>query len=144
MAVNYAIKYSKEIANRFTANSFVKPNTSNKLNFTGAKTVRMYQLVTVPENDYKRSGSNRFGVPKDIDDIVLEYTMERDKAFTGVVDKGDEKDQPEQGWSVAQPADPRAVHAQCGQVLFPQGGKLRSLRKVGIRSWQEYHSGCAR
>lgn len=93
MAVNYAIKYPKEIAQCFTANSFVKPNTSNKLNFTGAKTVRMYQLVTVPENDYKRSGSNRFGDPKDIDDIVLEYTMERDKAFTGVVDKGDEKDQ---------------------------------------------------
>ena len=93
MAVNYASKYLTEIAKRFTANSFVKPNTSNKLNFTGAKTVRMYQLVTVPENDYKRSGSNRFGDPKDIDDIVLEYTMERDKAFTGVVDKGDEKDQ---------------------------------------------------
>lgn len=93
MAVNYAINYSEQIAERFTANSFVKPNTTRKMKFTGAKTVRMYQLVTVPENDYKRSGSNRFGEPKDIDDIVLEYTMERDKAFTGVVDKGDEQDQ---------------------------------------------------
>ncbi len=41
MAVNYASKYASEIAKRFTANSFVKPNTSGKLDFTGVKTVRM-------------------------------------------------------------------------------------------------------
>lgn len=93
MAVNYASKYAKEIAKRFTANSFVKPNTSGKLEFTGAKTVRMYQLMTVPENNYKRSGTNRYGDPQDINDVVLEYTMERDKSFAGVVDKGDAKDQ---------------------------------------------------
>lgn len=93
MAVNYASKYASEIAKRFTANSFVKPNTSGKLDFTGVKTVRMYQLMTVPENNYKRSGSNRYGDPQDINDVVLEYTMERDKSFAGVVDKGDAKDQ---------------------------------------------------
>ena len=93
MAVNFAVKYAKAIAKRFTHASFVKPNTNNHLDFTGTKTVRIYQLTTVDETAYKRTGNNRYGDPKDIDDTVLEYTMERDVAFTGVVDKGDEKDQ---------------------------------------------------
>lgn len=93
MAVNFALKYAKAIANAFTHASFVKPHTNNKMDFTGVKTVRMYQLVTVDEVDYKRTGANRYGEPKDIDDTVLEYTMERDKAFNGIVDKGDEEDQ---------------------------------------------------
>lgn len=93
MSQNYALTYDSTIAEGFSKDSYVKPNTSDRLNFVGAKTVRMYQLVTVEENDYQRSGSNRYGEPKDVDDVVLEYTMERDKSFTGVVDKGTMKDQ---------------------------------------------------
>ena len=53
MAVNFAVKYAKAIAKRFTHASFVKPNTNNHLDFTGNKTVRIYQLTTVDETAYK-------------------------------------------------------------------------------------------
>lgn len=64
MSQNYALTYESTIAEGFSKDSYVKPNTSNRLNFVGAKTVRMYQLVTVEENDYQRSGSNRLASPK--------------------------------------------------------------------------------
>lgn len=93
MAINLSIKYAKQIAEMFTRSSFVKPHTNGNLDFTGAKTVRVYMIEPNPENDYQRSGANRYGTPTDVQDTVLEYTMTQDKSFTGVVDKGDESDQ---------------------------------------------------
>lgn len=93
MAVNFGIKYSKEVEKVFTRASFVKQHTNGSLEFEGTKTVRVHQLQTIDEIDYKRTGANRYGDPADVQDTVSEYTMTQDKAFTGVVDKGDESDQ---------------------------------------------------
>ena len=93
MAINLAIKYGPQIEQGFTHESYVKNHCKAKIDFTGAKTVRVYELKTTPINDYKRSGSSRYGDLKDVDDIVHEYTMSQDKSFTGVVDKGDESEQ---------------------------------------------------
>ena len=93
MAVNYHEKYASAIAKAFTLSSLVKGVFKAKLDFTGAKTVKVTKLVTTPLNDYKRSGSNRYGEPQDVSDIVMEYTMTQDKSFSGSVDKGDALDQ---------------------------------------------------
>lgn len=93
MAINLAIKYGPQIENGFTHESYVKNHCKGKVEFTGAKTVRVYELKTTPMNDYKRSGTSRYGKLEDIEDIVHEYTMTQDKAFTGAVDKGDESEQ---------------------------------------------------
>ena len=93
MAINLATKYGKEIEKAFTHDSYIKGHCKAKVDFTGVKTVRIYMLNTTPVVDYQRSGSSRYGELKDIQDTVLEYTMTQDKAFNGVVDKGDEAEQ---------------------------------------------------
>lgn len=93
MPVNFTTKYSSAVAELFSHESFVKPHTTGNLSFEGAKTVRVYQLEPAEIGDYRRSGSNRYGTPTDVEDSVLEYTMTQDKAWTKVVDKGDESDQ---------------------------------------------------
>lgn len=93
MAINLAIKYGPQIEQGFTHESYIKNHCKAKIDFTGAKTVRVYELKTTPMNDYKRSGTSRYGKLEDIEDIIHEYTMSQDKAFTGVVDKGDESEQ---------------------------------------------------
>ena len=93
MAINLSIKYGPQIEKGFTHESYVQNHCKAKIEFTGAKTVRVYELKTTPMNDYERSGTSRYGKLEDIEDIVHEYTMSQDKAFTGVVDKGDESSQ---------------------------------------------------
>lgn len=93
MAINLSLKYGAQIEKAFTSDSYIKAHCKAKIDFTGAKTVRIYMLNTTPVVDYKRSGSSRYGDLRDIQDTVLEYTMTQDKAFNGVVDKGDETEQ---------------------------------------------------
>lgn len=93
MAINLSIRYAPEIEGVFTQDSYVKSHCKAKVDFTGAKTVRVYSLKTTKLVDYEKSGSSRYGQLKDVQDTVLEYTMTQDKAFTGVVDKGDESAQ---------------------------------------------------
>lgn len=93
MAINFALKYSNELAKKFSHASYIKNHCKAKIDFTGVKTVRVYMLNTTKPVDYIRSGSNRYGELKDVQDTVLEYTMTQDKAFNGVVDKGDESEQ---------------------------------------------------
>lgn len=91
--INYAEKYAGKIAECFTRDSFIKNNTLGTLDFSGGKTVRVTMLNTVPEVDYSRSGLSRYGTPTDVTDTIHEYTMTQDKAFNGIVDKGDASDQ---------------------------------------------------
>lgn len=93
MAINFSDKFSSQIAKMFAHESFVKGVFSAKLDFSGVRTVKIYRLITTPQVDYQRSGLNRYGTPADIQDTVTEYTMTQDKAFSGIVDKGDESDQ---------------------------------------------------
>ena len=93
MAINLALKYGKTIEKAFTHDSYIKSHCKAKVDFAGVKTVRIYMLNTTPIVDYTRSGSSRYGEMKDIQDTVLEYTMTQDKAFNGIVDKGDEAEQ---------------------------------------------------
>jgi len=93
MAVNLATKYSSQIAEVFTAGSFVKGKTSTTFDLTGVKTLKVYTPVTVPEVDYTREGMTRYGTVTEMQDIVQELKMTQDKAFTLTIDKGNYLDQ---------------------------------------------------
>ena len=93
MAVNLATKYSSQIAEVFTAGSFVKGKTSTSFDLTGVKTLKVYTPITVPEVDYTREGTYRYGTPTEMQDIVQELKMTQDKAFTLTIDKGNNLDQ---------------------------------------------------
>lgn len=93
MAVNLAVKYSDQIAEVFTAGSFIKGKTSTSFDLTGVKTLKVYTPITVPEVDYTREGMSRYGTVTEMQDIVQELKMTQDKAFTLTIDKGNNLDQ---------------------------------------------------
>ena len=93
MAVNLATKYASQIAEVFTAGSFVKGKTSTSFDLTGVKTLKVYTPLTVPEVDYTREGMSRYGTVTEMQDIVQELKMTQDKAFTLTIDKGNHLDQ---------------------------------------------------
>ncbi|MDO5547731.1 MAG: hypothetical protein Q4F79_04510 [Eubacteriales bacterium] len=85
MAVNLATKYSSQIAEVFTAGSFVKGKTSTSFDLTGVKTLKVYTPITVPEVDYTREGMGRYGTVTEMQDVVQELKMTQDKAFTLII-----------------------------------------------------------
>lgn len=91
-AVNYAAKYATKIDERFDRISQAQLATSQEFEFKGVRTVNVYSIPTVAMNDYRRTGSDRYGTPTDLGNSVQELTVTRDRAFTFVIDRGD-KDQ---------------------------------------------------
>lgn len=92
--VNLATKYSDKIQQKFTQESLVDGRLSNNLSFVGARTVKVTTIGTVPITPYNRTlSANRYGTPEEVGDTVQELTMQKDEAFTGIIDKGNSLDQ---------------------------------------------------
>lgn len=93
MAINYATKYAKELAQAFTHKSYVDGIACKDYEFTGVKNLKVYTAVSQELNDYRRSGSNRYGEPTEAQDTVQDMVMERDRSFSITVDKGNNAEQ---------------------------------------------------
>ena len=89
MSKNLASKYSKKVSERFTRVSQAAMATNNEYEFTGVKTVNVYSIPTVPMTDYTRAGNNRYGEANDLTRNIQTMTINRDRAFTFIIDKGD-------------------------------------------------------
>lgn len=92
-SINLHEAYSKQIADRFTADSYVKGNTSNDYSFDGLKSLNITTFKTIPVTNYTRSGLLRFGTPTEVEDFIQTLTMTQDKAWTATIDKGNASDQ---------------------------------------------------
>lgn len=93
MAINLATKYADKIAEAFTAASFLKGRVSGDYDWTGVKTVKVYTPQTVAMGDYTRSGTSRYGTPTEVQDIVQDLVLTKDRAFSLTVDKGNNTEQ---------------------------------------------------
>ena len=93
MAINLHEQYAKEIQTRFVRESLIAGALSNAYSFSGVKTVNITTPITVPMVDYTRSGSNRYGTPTEMQDVVQEMTLTQDKSFSLTIDKGNNEDQ---------------------------------------------------
>lgn len=93
--VNLATKYAGAVQERFYQDSVTQDSFAKDLDmeFTGVRTVKVYEVDTVPLNDYNRSGQNRYGTPQELTDNLQEYIMTQDKAFTYTIDKGNNREQ---------------------------------------------------
>jgi hypothetical protein len=88
MAIYLDSKDLKQLDQYFTKASVFKGRLSDDYDFTGMKTVRIHTILTVPMGNYTRSGANRYGTPTELEDIVQEMTMSRDRSFAVTIDKG--------------------------------------------------------
>lgn len=92
--INLAENYSQTIGEYYYLKTRVADAlmSSKDIQFDGSRKVTVVTPNTVPLTDYKRSGQNRYGTPADIGDSAQEFEMEFDRSFTGVFDKGNQKD----------------------------------------------------
>lgn len=112
MTVNLAEKYSTKIDEKFKLSAVTTPAVNNDYDFVGVKTVKVYSIPTVAMGDYTRTGANRYGSPKELDDTVQELTLTRDRAFTFTIDKGNLVDQmmiKEAGKALARQIDEQVI-----------------------------------
>ena len=93
--INLAEKYSSQVQERFYHDSITQGAFSKSLDmeFTGVKTVKVYDTAVAQLNDYTRSGPNRYGTPQELTDNIYEFVMKEDKGFTYTIDKGNAKEQ---------------------------------------------------
>ena len=87
--INLASQYSTNVDERFTRESQAMLALNNDYEFTGVQTVKVYSIPVAVMTDYLKSGSNRYGTPDDLTRNVQSMTLNRDRAFTFIIDKGD-------------------------------------------------------
>lgn len=95
MAINLAEKYEKKIAEGFAQESVLDGATNHEYNWDGVKAINVYSPDYQDLNDYKRTGSNRYGEPKELQDTVNHMEITRDRSFSITIDKGNNKEQME-------------------------------------------------
>lgn len=130
MAVNLAELYAKEIQTKFTKESLIAGLLSNAYSFSGVKTVNITTPITVPMTDYKRTGSDRYGTPVEMQDVIQEMTLTQDKSFSLTIDKGNNADQngvkaagKMLSLQIAEQAVP-TMDKYCFSALAQKGGKV--------------------
>lgn len=95
MAQNYASAHLKQLDERFYTESktdIIANKGGIRLDFNGKNSVTIYNVDTVAENDYVRSGTNRFGALVELGTGTQTFTLSQDKAFTFSVDRGNLED----------------------------------------------------
>lgn len=94
MAQNYASAHLKAIDERVYLESKTMGMFSNdiRLDFNGKNSVTIYNVNTVSEVDYTRSGTNRFGSLVELGTGTQTFTLSQDKAFTFTIDRGNYED----------------------------------------------------
>lgn len=115
MAVNLSKKScNKVVQGAALKNSVLHGVLREDIDFVGVKTVEVHTLVTQEMNDYSRTGTNRYGTPKEVEDLVQELTLTQDRAFSSTIDKGNAKD------SAYQRTASKFLEAQMAERAIPE------------------------
>jgi N4-gp56 family major capsid protein len=88
MAVNLASKYSNKVDERFKLKSLTEAGINRDYEWAGVSSITVYSIPTVAMNNYTRTGSDRYGVPAELDNTKQDMTLSRDRSFTFTIDRG--------------------------------------------------------
>jgi hypothetical protein len=91
---NYATEILAKIDERFYLESKTNAIVNNgiEMDFSGVNTVTIYDIDVVPENDYVRSGTMRYGELVELGDGVQSFILSQDKSFAISIDRGNRED----------------------------------------------------
>ena len=103
MAVNLVTEFIPYVDEVFTKESKKQLLTNQDFTWTGAHTIKVHKINSVPMTDYDRDGSNvgqvpeegesviwsRFGALGTVENSIEEFTLTKDRSFTFVIDKLD-------------------------------------------------------
>ncbi|MGI6462027.1 MAG: hypothetical protein ACOX04_00125 [Candidatus Scatomorpha sp.] len=133
MSINLAEKASAKLSESFTLSSCTEGLFSQKYDWTGVATVKVYTLDNLQLNDYQRSATqNRFGVLEELGDTVQEMTVSQDKSFNGAIDKGNNTSQ------LMLKAAARVLKQNIRAVIIPELDKYRLLQLSANAGHKEY------
>lgn len=116
MAQNYASAHLNAVDERVYLESLtldVFDAKSIRLDFNGRNSVTIYNVNTVAENDYVRSGLSRFGVFVELGTGTQTLTLSQDKAFNFSIDRGNYSD------SMMVTESAKAIKRQIREVSVP-------------------------
>lgn len=115
MAQNYSAAHLKVLDERFYTESKtdIIVNKGIRLDFNGKNSVTIYNVDTVAESNYTRSGTNRFGALVELGTGTQTFTLSQDKSFTFTVDRGNLED------SMMAQEVAKAVKRQVREVSVP-------------------------
>ena len=90
MAINLVTKFQPYVDEAFTAGSKASMLTNKDFNWSGAHTIKIHKVNTVPMSDYDRAGTgenaSRYGALGKAENTIEEMTLTKDRSFTFVID----------------------------------------------------------
>lgn len=94
MAQTYSSAHLKVIDERFQVEGKTASiiNKGIRLDFNGKNSVTIYNVDTVAENNYVRSGTNRYGAVIELGTGTQTFTLSQDKGATWTIDRGNYED----------------------------------------------------
>ena len=116
MAQNYAAAHLNAVDERVYLDSLtldVFDSKSIRLDFNGKNSVTIYNVNTVAENDYVRSGLSRFGALVELGTGTQTLTLSQDKSFSFSIDRGNYSD------SMMVTESAKAIKRQVREVSVP-------------------------
>jgi hypothetical protein len=93
MATNYAEKYSGKVDERMSIKEMTNIGLNTDYDWDGVNAIYVYDINTVPLNNYNMEGANRYGTPVELGDNKTKYELTTDKAFTYTIDERNKKSQ---------------------------------------------------
>lgn len=92
MAITLTEKFAELVDERFAPMAVTTAGTNQDYEWAGAQTVKLTGVNTVAMNDYKRTGTNRYGAPAELENEIQELTLTKDRSFTFTLDKMNEEE----------------------------------------------------
>jgi len=89
MAMNYASKYEKKVAERFKLKSLTEAAINKDYTWAGVNSINVYSVSTTALGDYvmTANGTARYGTPVDAANTIQTLTVSKDRAFSIINDK---------------------------------------------------------
>lgn len=113
MAINYAEKYAGKVDERMSLKEMTNIGLNTDYEWDGVNAIYVYNVDTVPLNNYVMEGANRYGTPVELGDAKTKYELTTDKGFTFTIDERNAKSQ-----NGAKEAG-RALARQIDEVVVP-------------------------
>lgn len=120
MAIDLVTEFKPYVDEVFTKESKKALLTNRDFDWTGAHTVKVYKINTVPMTDYDRAGTgtgatgSRYGDVHSLDATTEEFTLKKDRSFTFAIDRLDEDETQQQLKGAT------ALQRQQREVIIPE------------------------